>query len=244
MAQEYDPGRADIQVTGAGGGGGAVTIAAGDDTTQGNTTDAAVTTNAAGTVSGKLRGLVAILADVWNSTLQALRVQAGGYTEAVWANVTRPNDTSVYAAGDTVTDNTATGSATNLTFTNVARANGGTGIITRSAVVSTNNSSAPATFVLNLFTTAPATSGDNVAGAFSDAELQGGLYVGEMVFNLSRPVNPAAAGSGNRVYRCLDPLPFKCAAGTRNLIGVLQVDGAYTPIAQERFDVGLYLEQN
>ncbi|MGH8744756.1 MAG: hypothetical protein ACREUY_10815, partial [Burkholderiales bacterium] len=42
----------------AGGGGGAVTIADGADVAEGATADAAVITDAAGTVSGKLRGLV------------------------------------------------------------------------------------------------------------------------------------------------------------------------------------------
>jgi hypothetical protein len=44
-------------------GGGAVTIANGADVAEGATTDAAVTTNATGTVSGKLRGLVSLTVD-------------------------------------------------------------------------------------------------------------------------------------------------------------------------------------
>ncbi len=57
-----------------GGGGGAVTIAAGADVTTGNTTDAAITTNTTGTLSGKLRGLIAILADIWNDSANSIRV--------------------------------------------------------------------------------------------------------------------------------------------------------------------------
>lgn len=68
--QGFDPGTVgyvDVQVDangvvqtagGGGGGGGAVTIANGADVAEGNTADAAVITDAAGTVSGKLRGLV------------------------------------------------------------------------------------------------------------------------------------------------------------------------------------------
>lgn len=51
---------------GSSGGGGAVTIADGADTTEGSVADAAVTSDAAGTVSGKLRGFIKILADVWD----------------------------------------------------------------------------------------------------------------------------------------------------------------------------------
>jgi hypothetical protein len=59
---------------GGGGGGGAVTVANGADVALGSTTDTAVTSDAAGTVSGKLRGLVAILADVWDNANNLLRI--------------------------------------------------------------------------------------------------------------------------------------------------------------------------
>lgn len=54
-------------VGGGGGGGGAATVADGADVAQGSTTDAAVTTDVAGTLSGKLRGLVKILGAVWDA---------------------------------------------------------------------------------------------------------------------------------------------------------------------------------
>lgn len=64
-----------VKVTGGGGGGGgAVTIADGAAVAIGATTDAAVTTNAAGTLSAKLRGLVAIFADIWNAVAHSMRV--------------------------------------------------------------------------------------------------------------------------------------------------------------------------
>jgi hypothetical protein len=58
----------ETQPTG-GGGGGAVTIADGADVAEGSTTDSAVVTDANGTVSGKLRGLVKMAANnygTWN----------------------------------------------------------------------------------------------------------------------------------------------------------------------------------
>lgn len=57
-----------------GGGGGAATVANGADVALGNTADTAVTTNTTGTVSSKLRGLVAILADIWNDSANSIRV--------------------------------------------------------------------------------------------------------------------------------------------------------------------------
>jgi len=44
------------------------------DTNLGATADAANTTGTTGTISGKLRGLVTIFADVWNSTLHLIKV--------------------------------------------------------------------------------------------------------------------------------------------------------------------------
>lgn len=49
-------------------------IADGLDVTQGAVADAAVVTDAAGTVSAKLRGLVAILADIWDNANNLIRV--------------------------------------------------------------------------------------------------------------------------------------------------------------------------
>jgi hypothetical protein len=59
---------------GGGGGGGACTIADAADVVEGALADAAIVTDAAGTVSGKLRGLVKIFADIWDSTNNFFRV--------------------------------------------------------------------------------------------------------------------------------------------------------------------------
>lgn len=53
------------------------------DATVGDTADAAITTDAVGTLSGKLRGLVAILADVWDSASHFLKVSIQNATLAV-----------------------------------------------------------------------------------------------------------------------------------------------------------------
>jgi hypothetical protein len=53
------------------------------DTTTGATTDTAVVTDVNGSVSGKLRGLVKIFADVWNSTTHRLQVTPGDGTSEI-----------------------------------------------------------------------------------------------------------------------------------------------------------------
>lgn len=65
-------------VAGGGGGGGPATIADGADVAEGATTDAAVVSDSNGTLSGKLRGLVKILADVWDSVAHKLNVAISG----------------------------------------------------------------------------------------------------------------------------------------------------------------------
>jgi hypothetical protein len=54
----------------------------GSNVVLGATTDPAVTTNTTGTISGKLRGLVAILADVWDSVNHLIKVQQAALTAA------------------------------------------------------------------------------------------------------------------------------------------------------------------
>ncbi len=65
-----------LRTSSSGGGGGAATIADGANVVEGTTTDAAVITDANGTISGKLRGLVKIFTDLWDSTNHKLYVWA------------------------------------------------------------------------------------------------------------------------------------------------------------------------
>lgn len=76
-----------LLVNGAAGGGGAVTIANGSDVAEGSTTDAAVTTDVAGTVSAKLRGLVKIFGSAWDSTNGRINVAAASNPEALVLDV-------------------------------------------------------------------------------------------------------------------------------------------------------------
>jgi hypothetical protein len=60
-----------------------VAILDGHDVTQGTSTDAAVTSDTNGTQSGKLRGLVKIFADIWDSVNHRIKVDASGTTVPV-----------------------------------------------------------------------------------------------------------------------------------------------------------------
>lgn len=76
-------GRLIIVGSGSGSGGGAITVADGANATQGAIADAAVVTDAPGTLSAKLRGLVKILASVWDSAAGRLKVDGSGVTQPV-----------------------------------------------------------------------------------------------------------------------------------------------------------------
>lgn len=75
-----------VNVTSAGGSGGPATIADGADVAQGSTTDAAITSDTDGTVIGFLRGLVMILASVWDSLNGRLKVDASAVAVPVTDN--------------------------------------------------------------------------------------------------------------------------------------------------------------
>ncbi|MEO6293046.1 MAG: hypothetical protein ABIO88_10560 [Burkholderiaceae bacterium] len=73
---------------GGGGGGGAVTVADGADIAQGALADAAVVTDANGSISGKLRGLVKMFASVWDSGNGRFKVDGSAVTQPVSGTVT------------------------------------------------------------------------------------------------------------------------------------------------------------
>jgi len=95
---------AEVVSFGPGGGVGPVSVADGADVAEGATADAAVDSDTTGTVSGKLRGLVKILANVWDSVNGWLKVTIG----SVQLDDTDKLAVSLYgkgsAAGDTELD--------------------------------------------------------------------------------------------------------------------------------------------
>lgn len=93
---------------GGGGGGGAVTVANGADVCLGSTTDAAVTTDTTATISARLRGLVNILTDVWDSANDRLRVHVQNSSLA--ATVADGSDVALGATTDAAVSTDTTGS--------------------------------------------------------------------------------------------------------------------------------------
>lgn len=173
----------------------------------------------------------------------------------VQASVTRPANTTAYAAGDALTNSTS--APVVLTFENMARFPGGGGIV---RVAHLLDSAAQATKIsaeLWLFAgaAAPTPDNDNVPFTPTDAELAnligvivfdgltaGWVFVGDVTAGaggnavIIGRIGPSGAGG-----HLLD-LPYVCGPATTSLWGLLVVRNAYTPVSGEVFTVSLLNE--
>lgn len=147
--------------------------------------------------------------------------------------MTRPADTTAYAAGDLVANSTTAGSVVPLVFTG-----GGTPLrLRRARMLSSNSTVTNKNYFLFLFSTSPTvTNGDNGAMAVTAANHGTLLAVLGSTAALS-----TGGGSVNIFY------PLDGAAGAVNgwiptyitgtCYGLLRANAAYTPSSAETFDV-------
>lgn len=166
------------------------------------------------------------------------------------ASQTRPNDTTAYTANDAVSNSTSSPVA--ITFSNMARYNGGGGIIKKALLHDQGNQATRGEFELWLFegSAAPTATNDNAAFSVLNVPLE--KIVGVITFAVANAFVGASAGgsSGNNIYhgtlgaseRNLD-IPYKCDDATTSLFGLMVVRNAYTPLANEVFRFSLFPEQ-
>lgn len=232
---------------GGGGGGGAATIADGANVVEGATTDAAVTTNAAGTLSGKLRGLVAILADVWDSTNHRLKVDGSGVTQPVGGAIsrltgtfTRPADATAYAANDVVSNNATT--TTPITLSGAVRANAGTGYIVGCRVATNLKGITPRMRVHVFNANNPTVAADNAANksVYADIAKRVGTFDLAAMTTGADATNSDMSAATDWTLR----IPFKAAAGDTALYVYLETLDAFTPANGQAFTVELLIDQN
>lgn len=158
-------------------------------------------------------------------------------TTEVSVNLTRPNDTTAYAANDAIT--TATSSASGYSFSGCARVNAGTGWIVDATLHLSDNNATVCNFELWLFDAAPTIPNDNAAFAFTDSEAD--TVVAVLKFNGADYTD----SSNNRIYHMTNPPRFfKCASASKALTGVLKTLTGFTPVAQSTFRVKLKIEQH
>jgi hypothetical protein len=165
--------------------------------------------------------------------------RVGGYTVHRSSTITRPADTTAYAAGDAMTDSTS--APTVASITNAARNSGWSGVITSAKLI---DSGAPATageFEVWIFDTTFTADNDNSAFTPTDAEC---LTVVRIIPFPSYNSYVGTA-SGNRVYQADSfSQEFVCGATTTSLFWALVCRNAYTPISAETFTLRLGILQD
>ena len=138
--------------------------------------------------------------------------------------------TPAYTAKDAV--------GSNMTFSAAARANGGTGRITK--VVIEDKGQQMKDLSLAIFNTNPAAATDNAIFAPSDAELASDVYMGAIQIGAGMyddySTNSAATWTGS--------LPFVCAAADTALYGVLVARGTPTYTSTSDIVVTITVDQD
>jgi hypothetical protein len=165
----------------------------------------------------------------------------GGKQKNVSANFTRPNDSTAYAAGDQVANSTS--SPTVMTFSGVARANAGSGVIIAATLLDSAAQTTKGQFDLFLFDTTMTPANDNAAAAPTDTVM--GTCIGVIQFNAPIVGDPTSGATGNCIFQANNlSIPFTTGASSQDIFGMIVVRNAYTPVAQEIFTVRLTVIQN
>ncbi len=152
----------------------------------------------------------------------------------VIATLTRPADTTQYAAGDEITD---TGGAI-LEVTGCANDFGGSGTIRQIDIIDSINAATdpdPDVFVYDTTSTPQA---DNAAFAPADGVTETCLYAADM--------GSAVASGANNLFFTKSGLdiPFTCGGASKSLFVRLVERSTYTPTSGETFKVRLHIVRN
>lgn len=159
--------------------------------------------------------------------------QANPKSSSTQLTKTRPDNTTAYTAGDVINESASVGTTWN--FANVVKASNKSGIIKQVTLAHSSYEATLPVLELWLFHTDPTADNDNAAFTPTDAEL--GDLVGVV------PLVTPYQGSTNAVFISQPDLQFTCASADSDLYGVLVVRNAYTPLAEETFEIRLDIEQ-
>lgn len=165
-------------------------------------------------------------------------VQIKGETRRQTDGFTRPADTSTYAANDVISNSTS--STTVLTFSNVARANGGSGYVTNVRLVKSSAVLTNASFRLWLYKLAPASiPGDNSPFTLLFTNRFDRLGYVDLTCTSGGTGSDCAEAVATNVN-----LKFECESNSRALYGLLVPNLAYPPVSLEQFFVEITSECN
>lgn len=153
-------------------------------------------------------------------------------------NFTRPANTTAYAIGDLVANNTTNTSVVPLSWT-IARVAAGSVMIRRVRLKKSTTTTSNASFRLHLYRTSPATitNGDNGAWSTSYSD-----YIGAFDITCDRAFTDAAHGSAGNPLNGTD-ICLKLSSGS-TIYGLLEARAAYAPGSEEVFTVELEAVQN
>lgn len=168
------------------------------------------------------------------------KVRSSGHT--VTATLTRPNDTSAYAAGDVMADSTSAPTIP-LTFLGVTIESPGNAVIQSLTLIDSANNATKPDLELWLFDTVPGVENDNAAFAPTDAETMTLVAVIPIPATMFVVGNAGSAAAGNAVCDIQNlGIPVNTnVTGRTTLWGFLVVRNAYTPVANEQFTVRLHI---
>lgn len=144
--------------------------------------------------------------------------------------ITRPADTTAYAANDALADSTSSPTSGGFTLSNACRTSGGSGMLTSLSIVSSNDPATTLQGEIWVFDSAVTAVNDNAAFALSDADALKLVPGGVVPFALSS----STAGSGtNSMYAGTGlNLGYTCV-GSVNARFLVKVKAAYTPASGE-----------
>jgi hypothetical protein len=165
----------------------------------------------------------------------------GGHTARVSATFTRPSDTTPYASGDLVANNTVASSVTPMSFAIGRGALGKGGMIRRVRLRKSGTSTTNAQFRLHLYSSSPTQTGAGGAGTGDNAAWSTdgvSSYVGAFDITVDKAFTDGAAGNGAPMVGS----EVNFTADT--YYGLLEARGAYTPANGETIEVLLEVIQN
>ena len=148
------------------------------------------------------------------------------------ASFTRPNNTTAYASGQLIANDTAAGSVTPMSFP-IAKSATGQTLMLRARISKTGTGTSGATFRIHFYEASPtAANGDGAAWSTNKAA----SYLGNIDVAVSYAMTDGAAGFGSAAAGA--EMRLRLSVGS-TIYGLLEARGAYTPTAQEVITVTL-----
>jgi hypothetical protein len=157
--------------------------------------------------------------------------------------LTRPADTTQYAAGDAIANSDS--APTVNVLAGAALANGRGGTIKAITLIDSAKLATAADLEIWFFNGAYTLANDNAAFAPTDAVAETVQAIVSLPGSGSIVGNAGADAAGNRVYQVKDiNKDFKCAVDSDDLWWALVVRNAYTPVSAEKFTLIVDVEQS